>query len=60
LIKNYTTEQRFFVLNASVLLAGLATVGTRKGFNAKLRGLMKTCLFGYSLGGVFLVPEIYN
>jgi len=59
-IKNFTCEQRIFALNASVLLMGLATVGVKKGFNAKVRGLMKTCLIGYSFGGIFLVPEIYN
>jgi len=39
---------------------GLATVGIKKGLNAKVRGLMKTCFIGYSFGGIFLVPEIYN
>lgn len=60
MIKNFTCEQRIFALNASVFLMGLATVGIKKGLNAKVRGLMKTCFIGYSFGGIFLVPEIYN
>jgi len=32
------------------------SIRLNKGFGYKLRGLMKTSLVGYGLGGIFIVP----
>jgi hypothetical protein len=47
-------------LNAFVFLTGVLSFRINKGFTSRMRGLMKSCLVGYTLGGAFFVPEVYN
>lgn len=47
-------------LNAFVFLTGVLSFRINRGFTSRMRGLMKSCLVGYTLGGAFFVPEVYN
>jgi hypothetical protein len=60
IIKHYSCESRIFFLNSLVFASGLLAMGLTKSYSSKMRRLFGTCLFGYGLGGVFVVPEIYN
>ena len=56
IINNYSYRDRLMFLNTSIFLIGVLALRSKCGLLTKFRKLSTSCLVGYSVGGLFIVP----